>query len=586
MPSVKPIPSLYNTSLKCYGRHCLTSLRRLLDLQKNDNMLQKRESLLDKAKAYVLEYTPLPVRIEMVKLLIDEMLNFKSTTLQCIKNPLIPIKGKMYIYLWQVLMDFLVIHGDEGIKELEFDVEIARSAPVTQYCMQVILSHTLFQNLSWSKNLVSLIIKDLWNVEIVKAVSCHCYNLQHLDLTLISDAAREDVRPYSQENTHILSCFAYLYGGVENVNSGCPKLKTIIFPVCEGAEHSEAVDHAVKMIQFMPDLQVIKSVDTRLIAIKYMDAVGQLSNMKLTNFEEWDNSCIGRNYNAVNRAVWKAFPKVKRYACDSDPVFASPYRYRELCKLQTSFPRLEVIEFYKNKLNILEDIDFMDPMPSVKIFKVFRDHDGIDVGKIQMLNAKFPNLEELVLYAEHYSEDGIDSLQLDILFPKLNSLELHRAYASTDGFVEAFLRKCPSLKKLDLFWSDGDFSDGGTPIDDEFVHRLSPHMGNLERLNLGDFSFFDELPRIGGVRLQLTYESVCCILSACPNLTFLGNIGVWCVTDDEVHKIKNLIKENNWNLEIDFMCFYDYSEYDDEEGREDQGTCYDAHKFCQICLKK
>lgn len=536
MPPVKPIPTLLETCLKYYGRHCVMSLRGLvsqcIDCDKDEKVsVAKRDSLLSSARAYFLEYTVVRTRKELLKVVFDEILDLDSEK------------------QLEILRDCMIIHGGEWIEELDLTCDKLNSVvPIGVNHPEHILSQTVFQNYSWSKSLVSLTVTSLQNLQIIKAVGCHCQNIQYLD---IATGFYGDPQYDSQMGEGCTSYLRYLYGAVENVNAGCPKLKTVVFPQFKG--HPEVIDNVVKMIQFMPDLHVIRNVDTRLVAIKYTNAIGKLCTLKLTEYEEWDKeSCRGGEYDVVNEAIGRIFPNVKRYAslCWNHGGLPS-YLDQGLTKIQANFSCLQVIELYKYHTDLVEDLDFLDPMPSMKIFIMSESDDLVGVDKIRALGTAFPNLEKLVLYSNCYCVESDDVLQEDTFFPKLNTLELYRIAEIDVRFLQIMLEKCPSLRTLELFCSEEVyFYQEALPVTDEFLQNLSVSMENLEKviIALDSESYSTSFARLS--KFKLTYTSVQCILSACPNLRCLGDLGNWSVVEEELSVLIDSVAKNNWDLDL------------------------------------
>ncbi|XP_068221701.1 uncharacterized protein [Palaemon carinicauda] len=537
MPRRKTLPTLVEICLKCYGKHFIWSLLKLpiskhknCDGDEKNSIAERRDSLLKMARAYVLEYTIMRTRKELLKVFIGEILDMKSSQ------------------YWEILRDCLVVIGGEWIQELDFICDMLDyMVPIEIDQPELILSQTLFQNHSWSESLVSLKLPDLRDFEIVKAVGSHCYNLQYLDISTSFQTG---------PGVGHATCLMYLYGAVEN-SMGCPKLKTIALPLWR--RNLEVIDHVVKMIQFMPDLQVIRNVDTRLVAIKYMNAMNQLCPMKLTEFEEWEKDTFREDeYNEVNEALGKLFPNVKRYASFCWYYGYLPiFRDQGLVKMQSNFTCLQVIEFYKYNGDLIEDINSMDSMPSVKVFKLYERDDIVGFEKVNALSAVFPNLEKLVLHSECYCVDNGDDLLEQTIFSKLNTLELNKVAELDVRFLQIFFEKCPVLRTLELFCVDPSYFQEAPLITDEFVQSLSSSMVSLEKVtiardprNLPCTFPLSLSTSLGCIRLMLTYASILRILHNCPNLRVLGDLGFWSVTNEQIYMLNAYIAQNNWDLTL------------------------------------
>lgn len=560
------MPTLFETCLQCYGRHCITTLIEnsavkfeISDEHQQIKLTQRKDSLLRNAKNYVHECMIVSIRSELLKFVLDQILHLK---LECFDSSLnilsISCPEEKAEVLWKIVRDFLIIYGGEGILELDFSYVMKSNFldHLDNGQPKLVLSQTVFRDYCWSKCLVSLKLPNLWNAEIIEEVACYCHNLQHLDITSrYLDQPRYDLRWPENPRIASLGCLYGLHYRADGIfpkeNNGCPKLRTLALPQWGG--HLEVIDHVVKMIQFMPDLHVVKNVDTRLVAVKYVNVLGSQCRMKFTEFEEWDKrSCRGQEHEVVNGNLCALFPKVKRYASYCCNYGLSPVYYDQgLLKIKNNFPLLEVIEVNKDNPELLEDINFVDPMPNVRIFKLYESDDNIGIDEIQALSATFPNLEKLILYTNCYFCDCDDDTRFDVLFRKLDTLELNRVAELDVSFLRVVLEKCPELRTLELYCTDSSFLYLGEedPITDEFIQELSVSMKYLEKVTFARDLHIDCCPMVPGL-LRLTNSSVQTILSACPNLRCLGDLGEWSVTKTEITLIMNLIIKNNWDLDL------------------------------------
>ena len=555
MPQVKPIPTLFNICVKNFGRHCIQSLI-INSVVKSDEsrieLIQRKDPLLRCAKQYVHGFMIVLVRIEVLKFAVDEILHMRF---ECYEDLLNILFGADEVakteVLWKVLRDFLMIYGGKGIEELDFTcgVKVDNSGFSK---LEVILSQTVFQDLSWAKNLVTLKLPDLWNAEIVKRIGC-CQNLQHLDITSQSPLYQYRCSEQWSENP-LIACLGYLYGCQNTANNvvvkenmGCPKLKTLALP--QWGPCREVIDHVVKMVQFMPNLHVVKNIDARVVACRYIDVIGKLCKMNWTEFEDWDrSSCVEKKYEVVNASIGDFFPHVRSYTYyHNRNSFLTVPNDRGHLKLCNTFSCLEVLEVYQNNPFYLEDFVDADCMPSVKVFKLGLSDEPITVSDVQLFSGILPNLEKLVLSTSCYTcEDPEEEFHVDTFFQKLVVLQMNDVIELDASFLKKLLEKCPMLKTLELFCPGSSVLYLGEEacITDEFIQELSPSMKNLERVIFAqDYQSMTE-------PLRLSYSSVTTILDACPNIKCLGDLGEWKLSEAELHEFVNDIAQNNWDLEL------------------------------------
>ncbi|KAK7074453.1 hypothetical protein SK128_023967, partial [Halocaridina rubra] len=537
MPSMKPVPALQEICQNWISEALLNALLQIsIDLKTrnwkdnfNKTREEKHKSLFD-LKEYFKSLI-IPLKNILTRKLLAEILNCASQSLIEFLKDFLQCKERSEEFL-NIIKNLLSVFSGQGIQELDFS---CRESVVYLYNLfldsshlQMVLSQTLFMDQLWSSHLVSLKIPDIWNANILKSVALYCQNLLHLDISQERDTYPYDDFPDSPR----LSCLVYLYGGGENDTVGCSKLRTLSLPRWSRAK--DIYKYAVEMIRYLPDLHVINNIDTQVLAFEYISSVEDAPSLKLTEFESWGIGIHQTNHGDTKHIdMLRYFPDVKRYAsfCSVSSVYGFGQR---LCDIRHDFPNLEVLEVNKDSPDFFLGFDKFDPLFNIKVFEYF-NADMIDMKIIDTISSAFPNLEMLTMSSCYYCDDCWDSLYTSIHFTKLRSLELANVHELDERFLRVILERSPLLDSLKIYNEELEIDMPVKDcVTDNLFEGLKDCLANLKVIKITKGVPTDD-------RIELTYSSVQTLLSACPNLKYLGDFCYWKISETEFELLEKTI---------------------------------------------
>lgn len=166
---------------------------------------------------------------------------------------------------------------------------------------------------------------------------------------------------------------------------------------------------------------------------------------------------------------------------------------------------------------------------------------SLDISQIGML---CPNLEELTAkVAIHESSRNIE-------LKNLHSAKVRMTNSSTFVWI---MRNAPKIQQFEILleWEE-DFDMFENDVIDQVINENPSSLKSLRHLSIHMFynAGFQTINLQYGT---LTIDAAYALCIACDNLRMLGELHTWCkVTSEDVNKLSNFIKQNNWDVKISY----------------------------------
>ena len=371
----------------------------------------------------------------------------------------------------------------------------------------------------------------------VRKIAYLCPNLEVLILRCSADCANP------KHNVPVVTNINVLYGesvvlpnGQLHVIPGCKDLKTLALP--EGVEMLDVTNDAIEMLAYMPNLEHLVGAPMIDVSEEFEEIFETFPEpQKLTNFHhgvydktKWPSFVYEESLQEPNpdylSKVFSQVTEVGIYAPTevTENVLKSFSKARNITIFTDDF---EVHGKYLKNLTTLDiNVGYQEEWPI-----------------LMALSETCPHLEQLMLRSFTLQMSGYGDQKPQ--FPFLHTLKFHgQNFLQGDALITV-LYGCPHLTSLTLSMITDEHGD--TQLNDNILLQAVPVMGNLQKFV---YRVQSALRMMDGIPSCVTMKSCDALLSACPQLTHLGQLETWKVTKAEIQMLQEKARRNNWDLEI------------------------------------
>ncbi|MPC63857.1 hypothetical protein E2C01_057964 [Portunus trituberculatus] len=402
----------------------------------------------------------------------------------------------------------------------------------------------LGENVSRLASLSTLIWPHLVTGEAIKLIGGHCRSLKRLELacnceaTFAMNYVKEDPEFAKQEKA-LVSSLGALYDRAPGDFSGtkpggCPKLKKLILPRLDDEDGGLAM-HVTRALCHLRGLESITGAPM-LVSLSQLrqerNAPSSLSLKHLSDIDTYNRRPVpDMQYltqivpklttievimsENVTVAVLNAFPSATSLSLTLPDFYLSARRYKNLRHLDIN-------------------LEFQVAWPLLQ---------ALSKGRIP--------LETLTIRHSTF-QMGLDSCtnEISILapvrLPSLTSFTLIRSSFIEFNALKTLMSGTPNLKNLTLTLTD-DRNYMVDELNDSLVNVIAPFLPSLT-------SFTAECQYKTNLYNQpncvLTMAAVEMLCDKCPLLKFIGHLDVWDVTEEEVKRLNDWVKRNNYDLHV------------------------------------
>lgn len=370
----------------------------------------------------------------------------------------------------------------------------------------------------------------------VKKVAYLCPNLEILILRCSADCANP------KHNVPVVTNVEVLYGdsvvcpdGQVRLIPGCKDLVTLALP--EGVETLDVTHDAIEMLSYMPNLQYLVGAPMIYVTEEFEEMFETLpAPQKLTNF----------HHGAYGKSNWPSFVYEESLQ-EPNPEYLS--RVFSQVKEVGIYAPTEVTEKVLKSFSKAQDITIFTDDFEVH-GKYLRNLTTLDINVgyqeewpiLISLSQTSPKLEQLTLRSFSLQ---MSSLYEKPQFPSLHTLKFHGQNVLQGDALLTFIHGCPLLTTFVLSMITDE--DGDSQLDDDILMRALPMLPSIQKFV---YKVQSALRTMDGVPSSLTMKSCDALISACPQLTYIGQLETWKVTKSEIISLQDKVKKRNWDLEI------------------------------------
>lgn len=343
-------------------------------------------------------------------------------------------------------------------------------------------------------NLRSVSLHLECNNEIIAAISENCLHIQYIDVTSSLLVTDESV-------TYLVEC---------------RELQEILL-------HNTSVSIAgyANLISQLPKLENVGRCNDFLYIMNWLDEP-PYNNFKKINTKELETSTLS--------LLGSFFPKLESLSLFFDILTPDLRELRHLHCLKEL--KLVMVDQYLSSFNsalfvagnklVHLHLEFSEPMPF---------YSFISIGN------NCPNLESLVFYGSQFEDD-------DRFSESISSKLKPQAFSKLES-VFWDLSNCAYLLEITL----------SKAVQIEYIHvgmhTLFQHFNIVNILQVNPMKFLRDLNVWYSNSMNM--QTVFLLLGSCPNLKVLSRLQRWrSITQAELIKFQDLIKTNNWELNINF----------------------------------
>lgn len=400
-----------------------------------------------------------------------------------------------------------------------------------------IFGYAIDASLTGLKTLRQIKLPHFVHNSFVRKIAYLCPNLEVLILRCSADCANPE------HNVPVVTNIDVLYGGSvvlpngqHRVIPGCKDLVTLALP--EGVETLDVTNDAIEMLAYMPNLEHLVGAPMIYVTEEFEDIFETLPGLqKLTNFHHgvydkknwpsfvYEESLQEPNPDYLSR-VFSQVTEVGIYAPTevTENVLKSFSKAKNITIFTDDF---EVHGRYLRNLTTLDiNVGYQEEWPI-----------------LTALSESCPNLEQLTLRSFSLQMSG--GVDQKPQFPFMHTLKFHGQNVLQSDALFTVLYGCPHLTSLVLSMITDEHGD--TQLNDNILIQAVPMMSNLQKFV---YKVQSALRTMDGIPSCVTMKSCDALLSACPQLTYLGQLETWKVTKTEIQMLQEKARKNNWDLEI------------------------------------
>lgn len=372
----------------------------------------------------------------------------------------------------------------------------------------------------------------------VRKIAYLCPNLEVLILRCSADCGNP------KHNVPVVTNIDVLYGdsvicpnGQVRLIPGCKDLVTLALP--EGVETLDPVTNdAIEMLSYMPNLEHLVGAPMIYVTEEFEEIFETLPvPQKLTNFHHgvycknkwpsfvYEESLQEPNPDYLSR-VFSHVTEVGIYA---------PTEVTE--NVLKSFPKAQNITIFTDDFELHGK--YLKNLTTLDINVGYQEEWPI----LTAISETCPNLEQLTLRSFSLQMSGtVDQMPR---FPFLHTLKFHGQNVLQGDALFRVIYGCPHLTFFVLSMITDERGD--SQLDDNILMRAAPMMTNLQKFV---YKVQSALRTVDGVPSCVTIKACDALISACPQLTYLGQLESWKVTKSEINMLQEKTRKNNWDLEI------------------------------------
>ncbi|XP_045593862.1 uncharacterized protein [Procambarus clarkii] len=413
---------------------------------------------------------------------------------------------------------------------------IKRSGEVCESPYFDIFSYAFDADISGLRTLRFIKLPHFVHNSFVRKIAYLCPNLKILILRCSADCANP------KYNVPVVTNVEVLYGdvlfsrnGQIRLTPGCRDLVTLALP--EGVETLDITSDAIEILACMPNLEYLVGAPMIYVTEEFEDVVKLPIPQKLTNF----------HHGAYPKSNWPSFVYEESMQ-EPDPEYLSKvftqvkevgiYAPTEVTeKVLKSFSKAQDITIFTDDFDVHGK--YLKNLTTLDINVGYQEEWPILISLCQTS----PKLEQLTLRSFSLQMSG--SLDQKPKFPLLHTLKFHGQNVLHDDALLTFIRGCPLLTTFVLSMITDE--DGEGQLDDDILLRAAPLLSNIHKFI---YKVQSALRTMDGVPSSLTMKSCDALISACPQLAYIGQLETWKVTRSEIVALQEKIRKKNWDLEI------------------------------------